>query len=166
MPVQRVIYYAKPTNRHADLREWETAIIVMLLNAVGRKEGLEQARAYLLEKNWQPIRLLEPTPINEGRAAALGGEFWEAYLHAKGKELFCQIFMDTFLPGHKRYGILSPQLNEQFMDRVVQEAGGRRLAGYDLGCDRRNADYLSDDWVFELKQPQEEGLEKKRGSTS
>ena len=79
----------------------------------------------------------------------------------KAGDVFFRTFPDTFAPGQKHNGaILSPAIGEEFVDRIVARAGGRRLTAEEIGTVRRNADYLLKDWSFELKDLREEGLEK------
>jgi hypothetical protein len=56
--------------------------------------------------------------------------------------------------------LLFPRLTESFMDTVVERAGGRRLTAEEANhAQSRNADYLLDDCVFELKILEAEGME-------
>ncbi len=85
----------------------------------------------------------------------------DAYRIAQEKAIFCTFFPDTFAPGDKNLGrILSPELGEKFVDRIIEHSGGRRLTAEECGIDSRNADYRLDNWILELKDLQEEGLEK------
>jgi len=55
---------------------------------------------------------------------------------------------------------LPAKITEQFIDNVVSDVGGRRLTEDEKKSGVKNADYLIGDFVFELKDLQEEGLEK------
>jgi hypothetical protein len=64
-------------------------------------------------------------------------------------------------PGNKNPArIFSPDVGEKFIDRIIEHAGGRRFTTEECGIESRNADYRLDDWILELKDLQEEGLEK------
>jgi len=159
--MHRIIYFAKPTKTHPDRHEWETAQIVIFLQAVGRQEGLEEAKELLRRKHWQPIRLILHTPVEAHLAASADAQIWEAFQVAKRDGFYWRVFPDTFGPGEKRSGqYFSPAVGEEFMDRVIANAGGRRLTQEGRSVQNRNADYLLERWVFELKDLQEEGLEK------
>jgi hypothetical protein len=161
MRVQRIVYSAKPAKGHPDLCEWETAQVVIFLSAADQGDGLTKAQDCLRRRHWQPIRLVMHTPLSEERVRAEGGEVWEAFQMATCGDVFLRAFPDTFAPGQKRNGaILSPAIGEDFIDRIVVTAGGRRLTAEEIGNGRSNADYLLNDWIFELKDLQEEGLEK------
>ena len=56
--------------------------------------------------------------------------------------------------------ILSPAIGEAFVDGLITKAHGRRLTDEEIGAGGRNADYVLNEWIFELKDLQEEGLEK------
>jgi len=159
MKVQRIIYAAKPAKTHPDRHEWETAQVVILLLAHDQAIGIAMAEDCLRRRHWQPVRLVMHSLLNEERVRAEGGEIWDAYQVAQSGQVFCRAFSDTFAPGQKRNGaILSPAIGEEFIDRIVARAGGRRLTLEEIGEGQRNADYLLNDWVFELKDLQEEGL--------
>jgi len=100
----------------------------------------------------------------ESRVREAGGELWEAYRRAaSSREIIFKIFPHHFGAGDKRERSLSPaRLTEGFIDRVVAEAGGRRLTPEEIGTGQRNADYLLGDYIFELKDLQEDVLAKSK----
>ncbi|MGC4002294.1 MAG: hypothetical protein QM811_03760 [Pirellulales bacterium] len=78
---------------------------------------------------------------------------YEAAL-ASGSEI--RVFPDHFAPGKSGIpAILPMRITESFMDQVVQDVGGERIPTDD---ENRIVDYLIEDWLFELKNLQEEGL--------
>jgi hypothetical protein len=161
MRVQRIVYAAKPAKSHPERHEWETAQVVILLAAGDQLNGLAKAQEYLRRQHWEPVRLLMHSPVSEERVRNEGAEIWEAYQTAQSGHVFFRVFSDTFAPGQKHdTAILAPAIGEDFIDRILVKAGGRRLTSEEIGKDRRNADYLLRDWIFELKDLQEEGLEK------
>ena len=161
MRVQRLVYAAKPAKSHPERHEWETAHVVILLSAIDQVDGLAKAQDCLRHQHWEPVRLIMHSPLSEERVRNEGGEIWEAYQTAQCGRVFFRSFPDTFAPGQKRNGaIWAPAIGEGFIDRIVARAGGRRLTPEEIGKDCRNADYLLNNWIFELKDLQEEGLEK------
>jgi len=85
----------------------------------------------------------------------------KAYDVALRRGSWIEVFPDHFASGKKGINIRAPRIDEQFVDRVIQDAGGRRLTTEEKANERiRNADYLLGNHVVELKDVQEEGLEK------
>lgn len=162
MRVQRLIYYAKPLASHPHRCEWETARIVLFLRAATRSEGEALANSCLNERYWQPIRLLVHTDVEECRALAASEAIANAYHTARSGGVFFEEFPDTFGPRRKSETmVFSPAIDEAFVDRVIERAGGHRLSDEEADQQQsRNADYLLDNYVLELKHLQEEGLEK------
>lgn len=57
--------------------------------------------------------------------------------------------------------MLAPKLSEEFVDILIEKAGGRRLTDSEKNYENtENADYLIGDSVVELKEIREEALEK------
>jgi len=159
--IQRLVYYAKPAKDHPNLYEWETAIAVVFVRAEAKTNALRRSRDFLRSEKWQAIRLILHDALSEFRVIEQGGDVLEAYRVAQRDGSSCTFFPETFAPGGKKQGrILSPELGEVFIDRIITRCGGRRLNADERGSDSRNADYRLDNWVLELKDLQEEGLEK------
>ena len=158
--IQRLVYYVKPTKDHRDLFEWETAIAVIFVRAVEQRDGIHGARELLRSQEWQPIRLILHDPLSARRVVEEGGDVLATYRVAEEKGISCTFFPETFAGGKKQRRILSPELGEAFVDRIIESSGGRRLTRAECGIDSRNADYRLDNWILELKDLREEGLEK------
>jgi hypothetical protein len=162
MRIQRLVYYAKPTKAHQSLCEWETATSVLFVAVDARHDGIQRAREHLRFQCWQPIRLLLHDVLSERLVIDQGGDVLDAYRIAEEKGISCTFFPDTFGTGKTKNPnrVLSPDVGEKFIDRIISQAGGRRLTTEECGIDSRNADYRLDNWILELKDLQEEGLEK------
>jgi hypothetical protein len=162
MRIQRLVYCVKPTKSNQSLCEWETATVVLFVAAEARQDGIQRAREHLRSQHWQVIRLLLHDSLSEPLVIDQGGDVLNAYRIAQENGCFGTFFPDTFGPGNNknRNRVLSPDVGENFMDRIIAQAGGRRLTTEECGINSQNADYRLDNWILELKDLQEEGIEK------
>ena len=160
--VQRYCIQGKPTKENLEFFEWETASICMLVPEDDKELALRRARDELIRRKWEILKFDSKGTLIEERVREEGGEVWDAYQEtlSTGKIAF-KVFSNHFRTGRKREHRLIPaRVTEQFIDKVVSEAGGRRLNPAEIGITQRNADYLLGEYIFELKELQEEGLEK------
>jgi len=81
----------------------------------------------------------------------------EAYEAAVSTGSAFRVFPNNFAPGKGGIpAILPMRITEPFVDQVVDDIGGERIPTDD---ENRIVDYLSGDWLFELRNLQEEGLQ-------
>jgi hypothetical protein len=164
--VQRFCVYAYPAKDHPIYYEWQTAQLVILVGEDSKNLSLEKAKRKIEHEHWVSIEFEEKAILIEERVRESGGELWEAYCQAKEGEMFFRSWLDdpielstkqkTFPP------MLPPRLNEPFIDKVIKKTGGHRLGSAESNFEKtRNADYILDNYIFELKDIQQEGLEVK-----
>ena len=154
--ISRVCVHAKPSPRNADYAEWQTANLVVLIAANSREAAITSTRALLKERHWELLRIDICDRLIEERVRDQGGEMWALFQEARLSGQSMKIFPDHFGAGPDGMdAIRPPRVSEGFIDEVVRDAGGRRLTA---DGNARIADYLIEDWIFELKDLQEEGL--------
>jgi hypothetical protein len=163
MDIQRIIVKAKPSKTNKDFEEWETASICVFIAEKDEDVAVEKAVAEIRSRQWEVIRFELKSSLIKDRVREVGGDVWAAYQVAEQKGLYFGVFPDHF--GAGRNGIPTirpPRISEKFIDAVVSDVGGQRL---DEDGTNKTADYLIEDWLFELKDLQEEGLEHKNRQT-
>ncbi len=154
--IQRLVVRAKPAKGHPEYREWETASLVVLVAENDRTAALQKGEAELHRRKWVKLHYESKSTLIRDRVKSGGGEFWDAYKSAQRDGIYFRVFPDNFSPGKNGIPPMSaPRITEKFMDCVVEDAGGRRIS---VG-QNRTTDYLLDDWLLELKDLQEEGLD-------
>ncbi len=159
--IQRICVKAKPAREHPEYYDWQTASICMFIPENDRLLALEKAREELARRHWEFLAYEDKSTLIEAKARAMGGEVWEAYLQARSGQVFFRVFPSHFGAGDKDLRpILPARITEGFLDRVIDDAGGQRLREEEKRPGVRNADYLIGRFIFELKDLQEEGLEK------
>jgi len=159
--IQRICVRAKPTADHPDYYDWQTASICMFVPENDKRLAVRKARQELARRHWEFLGYEGKSTLIEARVKAMGGEVWEAFAEARRGHLFFRVFPDHFGAGNREFRpILPARITESFMDRVIEDAGGRRLREEEKQTGIRNADYLLGDFIFELKDLQEEGLQK------
>ncbi len=117
----------------------------------------------LREARWKMIKFQEGSTLIEDRVQAQGGDIWAAYQEALRVGFSFRAFMDG-ITGDRKDPMVPrvPRITEKFVDSVIERAGGRRLTPEECNHElTRNADYLLDDRILELKILGEEGLEVK-----
>jgi len=123
--------------------------------------ALKRARAELKKRHWDFIAYEDKSTLIEERIKKAGGKVWEAYQYAKQGKIFFHVFHEHFGVGNQHLRPIRPiRITEKFMDKVISDAGGRRLTVKEKADGKKNADYLLGEFIFELKDIQEEGLEK------
>lgn len=156
--LSRVCVEAKPMAGHPDYRDWQTANVVVFVRAETRPEAIQAARKILQAEQWAILTAGLCDRLVEARVREQGGPVWDAYCRALRDGHAVTVFPKHFGAGSQLYlPIRPPGVTEEFMDRVVTAAGGERLEGDGTS---RIADYRIDDWAFELKDLQQEGLER------
>lgn len=159
--IQRVIIRAKPNADHPDYFEWQTSDICFFVRDNDRQRALATARAEVERCRWTFLEYVNKSTLIEERVREQGGEVWDAYLHARKHGMFVKVFPQHFDAGKGGGSLIRPaRINECFMTQVMEDAGGQRVVQDDSKQETLNADYLLGDFIFELKDLQEEALEK------
>ena len=156
MAISRVGVRAKPAKDHPEYREWETANVVVLVATNDRGETLARAREVLRKEKWEILEVQLCDRLVEARVRDQGGAIAAMYDAAVVAGSAIRVFPNNFAPGKSGIlAILPMRITESFIDQVVAEVGGERIP-----TDEENqiVDYLIDDWLFELKDLQEDGL--------
>lgn len=154
--IGRVGVRAKPAKNHPEFKEWETANVVVLVATSGRDDTLARAKGVLRKEKWEVLEIQLCDRLIEARVREQGGEMMEAYDAAVATGFAIRVFPNNFAPGKSGIpAILPMRITESFMDQVVADVGGERIP-----TDEENqiVDYLIGDWLFELKDLQEDGL--------
>jgi hypothetical protein len=152
----------RPSANNRSYHDWQTARLVVLVAQESGIDALVRFRELLTQHRWLLIETSRRDILIEERVREAGGAFWDAYQTAQRRGYWIEIFPDHFASGKKGIPpIRPPRIGEAFVDQMVQLAGGRRLSKEERNDDKtRNADYRIDDFVIELKDIQEEGMEK------
>jgi hypothetical protein len=135
--------------------------VVLIIAASSKREALESRVKVLTDQRWDVLQTREKSTLIEKRIREAAGAVMNAYDVALRRGSWGEVFPDHFASGKKGANIRAPRMDEQFIDRVIHDAGGRRLTSEEKANEQiRNADYLLLNHVIELKDIQEEGLEK------
>jgi hypothetical protein len=158
--VQRFVVKAHPSEDHPKYYRWQTATVCVFVGDDDKQRAFKKAMKIIAAKKWVIIEIVEKGTLIEDRVRSFGGEVWEAYQDAqRGKIKFIegvdQRTTDKDIPP-----LLAPKITEIFVDSVVIKAGGYRFIPSGPANNLpRNADYIIDDFIFDLKILQEESLE-------
>lgn len=159
--IQRICVKANPSLDNPDYYDWQTASICMFVPENDKFLALEKARTELARRHWEFVAYEDKSTLVEERVREIGSEVWEAFQYARKGKIFFRVFPHHFGAGNKIFKpILPARITEAFIDKVFNDAGGRRLRKDEKQSGIRNADYLLGSFVFELKDLQEEGMEK------
>lgn len=159
--IQRIGVKAKPLKQNPDYYEWQTANICMFIPENNKKLAIEKARKELTRRHWDFISWYDKSTLIEERVKEDGGETWEAYQHAKQGKIFFLVIPEHFSTGNKKLPPILPiKITEEFMDNVINDAGGSRFPLEARIEGKKNADYLLGEFILELKDLQQEVLEK------
>ena len=155
--IGRVCVHAKPHRTHPEFQQWEIARIVILVQADTRDAALCLARQILAKHQFELLSVESCDRLIDDRVREQGGEFLVLYESALLGQEAIRVFPQNFAAGRNGIPpIRPPRVTEEFIDRVVGNVGGVRLV---TDCVKQKADYRIKDWIFELKDLQEEGLE-------
>ncbi|MCJ7552598.1 MAG: hypothetical protein MUO34_01830 [Ignavibacteriaceae bacterium] len=160
--VQRIILKAKPSKSHPHFNEWETVTLVYLIDESNKSKAIEIVRQNMSLNHWEILYYESKSTLIEEMIQNAKKEFIDAYFYAKKNKIYLKVFHDNFMPGKKNSQHFCPPLiSEKFIDDVIFDAGGRRLNPDEKRYEEElNADYIIDNYVFELKNLMEEGLDK------
>jgi hypothetical protein len=155
--ISRLGVRAKPAKNHPEFKEWETANVIVLVAAEDRDTTLSRSREVLRLRKWELLEVQLCDELIEDRVREQGGQMLEAYEAAVTTGSAFRVFPNNFAPGKGGIpAILPMRITEPFVDQVVADIGGERIPTDD---ENRIVDYLIGDWLFELKDLQEEGLQ-------
>jgi hypothetical protein len=154
--ISRVCVTAKPARTHREFREWERADVVVFVQADDRDAAVAKARDVLTRERWELLGIQICDRLIDEAIHAQGGKVLDLYNEAVAKGFAYQVFPKNFAAGRNGISaIRPPRVGEAFIDQVVADVGGMRLPTDDKN---RIVDYRIGDWIFELKDLQEEGL--------
>lgn len=159
--VLRFFMRAVPKNTNSKYYDWETASICIFVAENDRYVAEDKVRRELEKRHWTLIRIENMDVLIDARVREEGGEVLQAYEEALRGRIFVGIWPDGLgTDGKSRQLLLPARITEKFMDKVIVRAGGERVDTSKLGSGIRNADYLLGRYIFELKDLQEDGMEK------
>lgn len=161
-PVHAFTLRCRPAGNNRVYHSWQSAQLTFLV-AHASAEGASGALSRLLTQHrWILVETLGRGIVDADQARKAGGDAQATYELALARGYWMRVEPDHF--GAGKDGIVPscpPRLDESFVDKVVARAGGRRLTDEERNHDKtRNADYRLDDYLIELKDLQEEGMEK------
>jgi hypothetical protein len=160
-PIHRFVLACRPAPTNRSYLPWQTAELVVFVADHSKPSAWEKLNELLVQHRWLLIETKQRATLYKDRVQEAGGEMWKAYQVAEQRGYWIQVFSNHFAPGKKPLAVLMPRLGERFFDQMVELAGGRRLSTEERNNDQtRNADYRLDDFIIELKDIQEEGMEK------
>lgn len=161
--VQRIILKTKPAKNNLQFNEWETASIIFFVDEPNKELALDIIKNKLNEMKWEILYFELKDTLIEERVQEAENIIKDAFAAAKMNKIHYEIIHDNFGPGKKKSKYLCPpKINEEFIGKVIIEAGGRRLTDKEkTKSEELNADFIIGDFIFELKGLMEEGLDKK-----
>jgi len=159
--VYRFIIKAYPSDRHPKLHRWQKATLVLFIFDSNPHKAEVKALNLLTEQCWVPESFELRDALIRDAVEAEGGNVWDAYLQAEKQGIFWMEVLDS-LPLYKKGDVLwgtGPKLTENFIDQLITESGGHRVTAEEAGNFlEKNADYILDQYVLELKHFENEGL--------
>ncbi len=154
--ISRVGVLAKPRADNTDYDRWQTADIAIFVKSCSYDDAMESARRILLQERWDILSVNLCDLLIEQRVREQGGKVYELYKEALSEGHSIIVFPRHFGAGPDGIPtIRSPRVTESFMDKVVADVGGCRL---EADGKSRMVDYRIEDWLFEMKDLQREGL--------
>ncbi len=157
--VQRFILKGHPSDDHPKYFPWTIATIVVLVGEDDKASASDMLMHILKKEHWIPLTQPHKSTLIESLVYKEGGQFLNAYLKARNERFCLTAFTDNWIGFKDSPPLLFPKISEKFIDRVIESAGGHRiLIQSQNGALPRNADYLIDGFIFELKIIEEERL--------
>ena len=162
MPVHRIVVHCVPSPNNRSYHRWQSALLTFFLSNDTKSGALEDLSRLLSQHRWTQVETLDRSTLIEDRVREAGPQVWAAYELALQRGYWMRIDPDHFASGKGGIPpIRPPRINEEFVDRIVMRVGGRRLTPAERNHENtRNADYRIDNYIIELKDLQEEGMEK------
>lgn len=155
--VQRFLFKAIPYDNHVKYFPWQIATICILIGNDERNYAYEKAMVLIKSEKWTPISAIHKSTLIEELIYKQDKDTIDKYESVKlGNDSFL-VFTDNWCGFKNSPPLLFPKVTEELIDKVFENAGGRRLV-YDDQDKKRNADYIIGDYVFELKLIEEERI--------
>lgn len=155
--VQRFLLKAIPFDNHVKYYSWQIATLCILIGDDDKNYAFEKAIALIKSKRWKPISKIHKSTLIEDLIYKQDQSAIDEYEKVKsGKDSFL-VLTDNWCGFKNSPPLLFPKITEDLIDKVFKQAGGSRLV-YDDPNKKRNADYIIDDYIFELKLIEEERL--------
>lgn len=160
--VQRFLVRAVPFEFNRKYRGFEPAKIGVLIRENDRHEGLRKMQEVLKRERWQLLELVQHDKLIEQAVQQEGGFMLEAFLHARKHGDWLTVFPENFGAGKRKdFCMLGPKITEPDIDLLIESAGGQRFIPPGQSNNLpKNADYVLSNHVVELKEVQENALEK------
>ncbi|MHB8828940.1 MAG: hypothetical protein ACYC6Q_05360 [Syntrophales bacterium] len=160
--VQRFLVRVCPAPDHPEYYPWQTAQLCLFVGDDDHGRSFKTACKEIEHRQWLPIGPFTKETLIEDRVLSDKNEdIKSAYLEAKAGKIFFGEWLEQMPMAKKGHLPLmkAPRIDENFMDQVIINAGGRRLNSTETKKESiRNADYVLNDVVVELKDIQKEGL--------
>jgi hypothetical protein len=162
MSVFRFSVRAQPAANNPRYATWQPADLIAFVVAEDGPTAQKKFEAKVKKLHWKILEWKLRDRLIEERVRAKGGYLLEAYELALKRGEWYRIDSEHFLAETTANTPMSPpRPDESFIDKVVFQAGGRRLTADERGNDEaENADYVIDEFVVEGKDLQEERLTK------
>lgn len=155
--VQRFLLKAVPFDNHIKYFSWQIATLCILIGDEDENSALEKAINFMKSEKWTPISKIHKSTLIENLIYNQSQSAIDEYEKVKsGKDSFL-VFTDNWYGFKNSPPLLFPKITEDLIDKVFEQAGGNRLV-YDGPNKKRNADYILDNYIFELKLIEEERL--------
>lgn len=155
--VQRFVFKAKATNSNESYSPWTIADICILIGEDNKLIALNLAKDELTKRNWQPISSIDKSTLIEESVLQQPQNVIDEYNQVKEGKLYFNIKTDNWASSKDLPQLLFPRITERFFDLVFEKAGGKRYY-YSEKDRKRNADYILDNYIYELKMIEEERL--------
>jgi len=156
--VQRFICKAHAMESHPKYFSWVIADLCLFIAEDNKSKSIKRAKEIFKKENWIPITNSEKSTLYEDKIIATGGDILAAYKKAKKEGYYLEIFCENWTGFKDNPPLSFPRITEVFIDKVIKLAGGNRIEISDKASPPRNADYIIDDTIFELKIIEEERL--------
>lgn len=162
MPIFRFVCRAQPTINNPKFSTWQPADVIGFIKADEGPSAQTDFLKFLANLHWKVLEWQIRDQLIEGRVREAGGDIWDAYEMAEKRGRWYKIVPEHFMADTvARMPLSPPRPDEAFVDRIITRAGGRRPTAEERAFDsEQNADYVLDDFILELKDLQEERLEK------
>ncbi|MEI6197713.1 MAG: hypothetical protein WCS42_25650 [Verrucomicrobiota bacterium] len=159
--VQRFIVRAHPTDNHPKYYRWQTATLCVFVGDDDKQRAFQAAKKAVANNHWIAVDAYEMATLIEERVQETGGVVWKAYQEALlGRIKLVEIVEQRTTDKESLPPMLAPKVTEAFVDSVVVKAGGKRFVPTGpKNLLPRNADYVIDDHIFDLKILEDESLE-------
>jgi len=152
--VHRFLLKAIPSENNSEYLYWQIATLCILIGDDNKILALNKARCLIDKKKWLPVSEIYASTLIESIIYQHETSLIANYEKAKiGKDCFL-VFTDEWWGFRNLPLPIYPKITEEVIDRVFEKAGGGRLP-CSAHITVKNADYVIDDYIFELKMIRE-----------